>query len=53
MKADVTLGTTTFVGVEGKTISEILDKVCREHGLSDYGRSKLTYKIREGENNVT
>jgi hypothetical protein len=46
MKADVTYYTHTYIGVEGKTLSEILDKVCQYANLNALGRAKLLYKIR-------
>lgn len=49
MKADVVyhgIGIThTSHAVEGKSISEILDKVCNNLGLSEKGRTALTYTI--------
>lgn len=47
MKADVTLDSWTIVGVEGKDIEEIKDKVAYDQNLSFYGRSLLVVKIRE------
>lgn len=49
MKADVVykgIGLThTSRAVEGKSISEILDKVCGDLGLSAKGRAMLTYTL--------
>lgn len=47
MKANVTYGKTTIIGVTGKTLSEILDKVCIDLTLNEIGRAKLIYKIIE------
>ena len=46
MKADLILKNTTFIGIEGKDIEAIKDKVVHSQGLSKYGRSLLIVKLR-------
>lgn len=41
MKANLTLGHCTFIGVEGNNIKEIKDKIAYNEGLSCYGRNLL------------
>ena len=41
MKADVIFGRHEFIGVYGKDEEEIKSRIADEHGLSEYGKSKL------------
>jgi hypothetical protein len=47
MKAAIILKNTTFIGIEGKGIEEIKDKVAHSQGLSKYGRSLLIVNPRK------